>query len=769
MGRFKEFIRERKEFVVLIVLTVLVMGYYFAIDRSPPSGDEARHLYISLSLYEVLVQLPPHLINTITKIFPSYPPGYYLLTQPFWLIFGKQPPIVIFSINLVLMLLIVVGTAMTTHHLFKNRQAAFASGLLVLSYPLLAIFSHDYYNDFALPAFTILFIWSVVADDGKARPSNCVVAGIVAGLGMLMKWTYFLFIIGPAIYWLIKVNRSRRSRRFGNLAIGLLVAALFTASWYIPHSEYVFSHMEQTQESTAILHESERLFTISNFFRLLNNYSWYLSPPLFLAMIAAVAGLALGHLKRLGMFALWLGIPYLFFTFIHSKSPKHTLSLMPVIAVLTAGGFLILSTKIRGVHFLKKFSLPVIVGILGFTQLLLGLLGGPYWGLNRYTLSPEEDKWQVKKVVQRVMEQSRAHEQQSPLMMVLSLEDHTHATIFQYYATLLSHDNIEVRITGLVEDEELYHSLPLLDYVYFKPGSHERFSNIGIATNYEHAEQFILENRELFTSFYKPLLQVQTPTGESILFWRDLSMNQVKSMLEIYKRALLLHPDDPILYYTLGKEYSKIGQTELEIKCYKKAKTLIEESPDLRKKNIHLLGEIYLQLGETARAEKAFLEHLEKFPKNVHSMLYLARIYQEMNQYDLAERYFKEAIDLRPQYLVSSRRLGELYIKQKRYNEAEEIFRGILKSAPANTDTNKLLMDVAIAQKEWERALEYAETCYELTQDPLYLFKQANIYEILRMPDKALKLYNKLLSLNLTSEHEEQVKERIEIIEGKVP
>lgn len=78
-------------------------------------------------------------------------------------------------------------------------------------------------------------------------------------------------------------------------------------------------------------------------------------------------------------------------------------------------------------------------------------------------------------------------------------------------------------------------------------------------------------------------------------------------------------------------------------------------------------------------------------------------------------------------------------------------------------------MDVAIAQKEWERALEYAETCYELTQDPLYLFKQANIYEILRMPDKALKLYNKLLSLNLTSEHEEQVKERIEIIEGKVP
>lgn len=168
------------------------------------------------------------------------PPAFYLLAQPFlWL-----PGAPMQSAQLLNVLLhgITILLAWYLAREVANQWVALFAALLMALLPMVAGMARLFYNETLLAALVTFNLLALYRSRGFGNRAWSLAWGISAGVGMLVKWTFPIYVAAPA---LVVLWQSRRTIAptfvwsWRTLAWSLLAGAAFLALWWLPNRTQV--------------------------------------------------------------------------------------------------------------------------------------------------------------------------------------------------------------------------------------------------------------------------------------------------------------------------------------------------------------------------------------------------------------------------------------------------------------------------------------------------------------------------------------------------
>ena len=376
----------------------------------PPGWDQSNHLRDSL-VYERILRHPSELSMGVLRdilrgseehplLTPSgyYPPFVPGVTALLYQIAGRSYETAM-STQVLFLVLLVFGTWALGNRLLGS-PAGLLAGLLLLAAPGIRLNASEYMLDLPLAAMVVAAACALLSSEGFSRRGASLAFGLLAGIGMLTKWTFFVFLALPVLLALVSPSAegerapAGRSRRWAHFALALLVAGAVMAPFYLPilpilvKKTIVHAGGAADGASSPFSLESARFHLEALPRKLLG---W----PLTLTMSAGALVLlwsAAGARRVAAFLATWAVSLYAFFTFaVANKQSRYLLPWLPVLLLMTAGGLCALWRRAGTGTLLTRAA----IAALAFLP-VLGLAGD--W--------PAEDSgdWNIRPLVGRLEE-----------------------------------------------------------------------------------------------------------------------------------------------------------------------------------------------------------------------------------------------------------------------------------------------------------------------------------------------------------------------------
>ena len=344
--------------ILLAALAVFSIALAPALKETgtPPGWDQAVHLRDSL-VYERILVHPEWLSLDVVReilhgsenhplITPSgyYPPFLPGVTAMLYLVAGRTYEAAMVT-NLVFLAVLVWGVWGLGNTL-AGRPVGMLAALLVMASPGIRINAWEYMLDLPLSAMVVVTVWSLLLTRGFSSRGRSLYFGLLCGLGMLTKWSFFLFLLAPVAMVLFEGLRQDRKEgtpsapRLVNLGGAALVAALIMAPYYAPIFPILVKKTWVHAGGSADGFKSP--FSLeSALFHLRAIPRRLLGWPLTLAMLGGIlaAERKRSATRRAGFFLLiWALSLYGVFTF--AVANKQSRYLLPWVPVLLLGGSL---------------------------------------------------------------------------------------------------------------------------------------------------------------------------------------------------------------------------------------------------------------------------------------------------------------------------------------------------------------------------------------------------------------------------------------------
>ena len=215
---------------------------WLAKDTRPPAWDPAIHLLSSVR-YRHLIgdflfgRVP--LWESICRLFSV--DAFYPPFAPFASAFatlGLKPnaDVSTWVLNQFFLAVLLFATCRLGRRA-AGPVAGIAAAVAVTTFGAVWSASHAFMLDLPVTAVTALALEELFATDRFSRAGRSLLFGLVAGIGMLTKWTFFFFLIVPLA---VEMGRaaalSDRLRRLRNACAALLVLGLVSLPWYLVHA-----------------------------------------------------------------------------------------------------------------------------------------------------------------------------------------------------------------------------------------------------------------------------------------------------------------------------------------------------------------------------------------------------------------------------------------------------------------------------------------------------------------------------------------------------
>ncbi|MDP9400887.1 MAG: glycosyltransferase family 39 protein [Actinomycetota bacterium] len=216
-----------------LALAALVLGFlalslaWLAVDERVPDFDSGKHLLFGWAMHDALAGgdlLAP------LEVWTAYPPLVHLVTGASALVAGIGVDAAVFAQALVFVPLLAVGCYGTARVAY-GPGAGILAAVFALAAPMVLSLFHLHMLDAPQAALVAVTVWLALASDRFRRVPLAALAGLAAGLGMLAKQTFPLFVAGLLLVMLLR-GGWRRPR--GLLAF-CLVLALVALPWYLAH------------------------------------------------------------------------------------------------------------------------------------------------------------------------------------------------------------------------------------------------------------------------------------------------------------------------------------------------------------------------------------------------------------------------------------------------------------------------------------------------------------------------------------------------------
>jgi 4-amino-4-deoxy-L-arabinose transferase-like glycosyltransferase len=335
MPKPKQLKRHLPLLILLLGCAVLIVANLIWVhtETRPPHWDMGRHLYGSLQ-YLQLAKLAPF---RLMALYIYYPPLIYLVTIPFYLIFGTSltTAVAANSCFLVVGALAVYGIGRRV----GNRTIGLLSALVYATSPLIATQSKEFQIDGPLAAMTAVTVWLLIRSPDFKNRLNSLGVGILIGLSLLCKWTFPGIIALPLAYAVglaaIRSYRERDLSRLINIALAAIIVVAIDYAWYIPHLHQLHLDTAANNGPQAAKEGDPTglsLRALSYYALNLLNVQLYLVPTVLFLIGLWYALKRRSHELNL-LLALIAGT-YLFFTIVSNKDPRYTLPFIGAIAVI---------------------------------------------------------------------------------------------------------------------------------------------------------------------------------------------------------------------------------------------------------------------------------------------------------------------------------------------------------------------------------------------------------------------------------------------------
>jgi 4-amino-4-deoxy-L-arabinose transferase-like glycosyltransferase len=350
---------KRYYFLLVILLLFHIINNLIIInnDNTPLLWDGGDYFYRSLRYYDVFRNFGSDFITEFNDVSRYRPPLFLLSSLPFYLIFGRSPDVAAMTnvVYFIILVLSVYGIGKRIH----SEEVGLLASFIVSTFPIIFGLSRSYWLDFPLTAMVSLSMYLLLMADYFKNKKYSILFGISAGLGMLTKWTYFVFLSGPFLYFFVSSFRSKSEKEEKitapafNALISILVGMVVASFWYIPNGLDVvvklsglsvgiaseeairFQQLGETIGPSGIFNIKSLTFYAG---KLVNEQVTFIFAIIFLVSASLI--LKKERKETTWMLLLWIIVSVVIFTLIKNKTTRNTVPMLPAIGLMISLGIM---------------------------------------------------------------------------------------------------------------------------------------------------------------------------------------------------------------------------------------------------------------------------------------------------------------------------------------------------------------------------------------------------------------------------------------------
>jgi hypothetical protein len=452
-------------FGVLVTVTVA----WVSVDRRPPMWDHANHLERAIACKEILIDPGRDRLRAILALSSFYPPLVTCAAGVLYLWFPATP----LTSQAVMLGFLGVGllaTFLLGKTLFDSRTGLLGA-LIFGTAPFVVFSTLNFQLDLPLAAMVVLAILGLVRSEGFSRRKWSWAVGVILAAGLLTKPPFAVYVLPPlALVALVSLRKGLRWRRLGNLAVALLLPSVLALLWYGPRLLGL---------PMQILNRSFKQAAESGYAETLSASSLAFYPLAFLPQFGVLAGVlflwglwAVRH-HRSARALLWVSclIPFGVFLFLQNKNLRYTLPILPLAALVAAGGLRVVPWPWRRV----LVWVCVAVSFLQVGTAAFGVPPVPGWSPFNLPLvmhfPPSPAQWPHGRILALILEGSGG---KPATVSVVPNENFFSVSNFRYYAV---RDKLPLTFTRAWDDYPLE-----VDFVILKTGSQGPAFSVAKAT-----------------------------------------------------------------------------------------------------------------------------------------------------------------------------------------------------------------------------------------------------------------------------------------------
>jgi 4-amino-4-deoxy-L-arabinose transferase-like glycosyltransferase len=328
-------------------------------DNTPLLWDGGDYFYRSLRYYDVFANFDSNFISRFNDVSQYRPPLLMLSSLPLYFVFGRSTDVAAMTniLYLIILVLSVYGIGRRIH----SKEVGLMAAFIVSVFPIIFGLSRSYWQDFPLTAMVSLSIYLLIRVDYFRDRKYSILFGLSIGLGMLTKWTYFVFPVGPFLYVFIsslKMNEEyheKIKRPILNAIIAILVGMVVASFWYIPNGLDIAGKLfglstgiaGKGDEATKFQQLGETIgpsgiFNIKSLTFYAGQLVSYQITFIYsiLLVIFTFVFIKREDKKTIWIVLLWIVIPVIAFTLIKNKTVRNTVSMLPAVGLIISLGIM---------------------------------------------------------------------------------------------------------------------------------------------------------------------------------------------------------------------------------------------------------------------------------------------------------------------------------------------------------------------------------------------------------------------------------------------
>ena len=216
--------RERAAVAAGWLLLAAVALVWTALDRRPPEWDHANHLERVVHCARDVAAGDARALVERSSFYPPLATCAGALVYRFWPSDAAAGVVTMLGfLGLGMASVLALGRAVA------SGSAGVAGALLFGTAPFVVFSVLNFQLDLPLAAMVALTLVALLTTDHFRSTGSALLTGVVAGLGMLTKPTFALYVLPAA---LVLAPRERRS--VANAALAVLTASALSLPWYGP-------------------------------------------------------------------------------------------------------------------------------------------------------------------------------------------------------------------------------------------------------------------------------------------------------------------------------------------------------------------------------------------------------------------------------------------------------------------------------------------------------------------------------------------------------
>lgn len=429
--------------VLLILVAGTIHGAYLWLSVGPPWYDELRMLHRMEDALDRIESHPLGGLVGLATLGNTHPPGVPISYLPVYAVSGRDYRFTK-VVSVFYLMLAMVGCYLLGRRFQSAGFGLFLAALFAVA-PFAFQFTRHLLLEGPLAASLCFALYFALRSEGLSRRGFSFLFGLTAGWMLLIKWTAFLFLAGPALIACLEGWRRPGSRWLGGAGLALLGACI-AAPWYAVHFRDVLDFV-QFNEASRVYPEGWQPFATRTELSSLLYYPFALDDILGTILTGSVfIGLVLFCVDRRSRtrpaaYAIAVAAPAVVgLTFLISKESRH---LRPAaVAFLWIGAGWMFGSLAPG-RLRVVACAGLLVGCLAFGLLpaaglvprepcTLRLADSIDVALIPSTCSPERERWPHEEAIERIVADLRTHGKTHAAVLVLPFFHRLNESTYRY-------------------------------------------------------------------------------------------------------------------------------------------------------------------------------------------------------------------------------------------------------------------------------------------------------------------------------------------------